>query len=818
MRLGTADVLVRAKTDKFDKDIDKSKKKVKSFGISGKKSLSGLTSSFASLAGAAGVGALTVSLTGLVVIGAKFESQMATVRGIMRASEKDFQLLSDAAKKMGATTEWSATQSAEALEFMALAGWSVGKSIEGLPGMLDAATAAGANLGETSDILTDTLTAMGLEIEDMDRLTDVMIGTTTRANTSFLQMGEALKESAPYAKAYGFEIEEVAALLGVVADAGIKGSDAGTGLKNTWINNAKAAKLLGTEATDLIGTLRAANKAQWDTNQFAKIYGKIAGKTVLNIAAQIDKYEALAETLHDVSGETKELADIKLDTLIGDWKIFKSAVESTGISVFEGIKEQLRIVVQLTTELATYTNIWVKTWQAIGLASSGTIDFKVALTDADAALKTFTEDMGPEKLRLAFLDRIIATGKFTWQVDREAKKLRELIANRKSFLSELEAMEARAKAMEKMAKKPDELKKIEADANKKYFKAELKAMEERAKRLDELKKIESDVNKEYFDAEKKAMEERAKRLDELQEIEQSVIAETAQAYMDLYNNFGILSQEAYDQLYNQYVKDRDDFIALTGDKEAAQEVFAQRLNALNKEMETSEKSWTDGAKAGLDDYAKTAMDVVGNVQNAFVSGFKGMEDALVDFCMTGKLDFASLANSIIRDMLRIYIQSQITGVLAGAVGGYLGGTTPPPTTPPITPVAAPSLTYVAQGGVFNSPNLSAHSNSVVDSPTLFSFAQGRGLMGEAGPEAIMPLTRLPGGDLGVKAKSGNGESKRPMEIHIHEAPGTQTRTEESEDGTRLDVIIEQVEQAMTGRMGRGTGLAPFMDSRYARTY
>jgi hypothetical protein len=94
-----------------------------------------------------------------------------------------------------------------------------------------------------------------------------------------------------------------------------------------------------------------------------------------------------------------------------------------------------------------FANVWVKTWQAMGLASIGMINFKTAITDGTTAVETFNEEMGPEKLRLAFLDKVIATGKFTWQVDREAKKLRELIDNRKVFLSELKAMETRAKGM-----------------------------------------------------------------------------------------------------------------------------------------------------------------------------------------------------------------------------------------------------------------------------------------------------------------------------------------------------------------------------------
>lgn len=240
---------------------------------------------------------------------------------------------------------------------------------------------------------------------------------------------------------------------------------------------------------------------------------------------------------------------------------------------------------------------------------------------------------------------------------------------------------------------------------------------------------------------------------------------------------------------------------------------------INAEIKKLEDDRVSGAKTGLEDYAKTAMDVAGNIQNAVENAFKGMEDALVDFCMTGKLDFADFANSIIRDILRIHIQSQITGVLASAIGGYFGGTSVVQGTG-INTAAQQGIPNVittwGQGGAFPA-GISTHSNSVVNKPTLFSFAQGAGVFGEAGPEAIMPLTRLPGGDLGVKAEP-NKTATPIMTVNIHEAPGTQTRVEQSEDGQNLNIIIEQVEQAMTGRMERGTGMAPFMDGRYGRVY
>ena len=245
------------------------------------------------------------------------------------------------------------------------------------------------------------------------------------------------------------------------------------------------------------------------------------------------------------------------------------------------------------------------------------------------------------------------------------------------------------------------------------------------------------------------------------------------------------------------------------------------------EDKKDEESWLDGMGDALDNYKKKSLDTASQVNAAVTGGFDSMEDALVEFCMTGKLNFADFARSIIADMVRIAIQQKVTGPLAqiltgivtagigagvgaaagGGAGSWSGG-------------AGYDTGAVAgwkHGGTFPS-GISEHTNTITDKPTVFMFAKGAGVYGEAGPEAIMPLTRLPGGDLGVKAEGSTTTEVRPLEIHIHEAAGTTSRVEQSDDGERLDVIVEQVEQALTGRMARGTGMAPFMDGRYKRGY
>ena len=172
-----------------------------------------------------------------------------------------------------------------------------------------------------------------------------------------------------------------------------------------------------------------------------------------------------------------------------------------------------------------------------------------------------------------------------------------------------------------------------------------------------------------------------------------------------------------------------------------------------------QQDWTKGATEALNNYYDQSRNVADATAQAFSTAFKGMEDALVQFVTTGKLDFKSLANSIIADMARIAIQQSITGPLAGWLGGLFGGGTPA-----IGSAGSFDLTtgfVSALGNVYNTPDISAFSGQIVSSPTWFggpgpmrAYATGGNLMGEAGPEAILPLKRGPGGYLGVRAEGG----------------------------------------------------------------
>lgn len=159
-----------------------------------------------------------------VKAGADFDAAMSEVEAISGASGKQLEALRNKAKEMGATTKFSATQSAEALKYMGMAGWSSQEMLDGLPGVMNLAAASGEDLGLVSDIVTDSLTAFGLKAKDTGRFVDVLAAASTASNTNVSMLGESFKYVAPVAGALGYKVEDVSVALGLMANAGIKGS------------------------------------------------------------------------------------------------------------------------------------------------------------------------------------------------------------------------------------------------------------------------------------------------------------------------------------------------------------------------------------------------------------------------------------------------------------------------------------------------------------------------------------------------------------------------------------------------------------------
>ena len=169
-----------------------------------------------------------------------------------------------------------------------------------------------------------------------------------------------------------------------------------------------------------------------------------------------------------------------------------------------------------------------------------------------------------------------------------------------------------------------------------------------------------------------------------------------------------------------------------------------------------------GIQRALEQYVRDSQDMASQMENAVTSAFGGMEDALVDFVTTGKPEFSDLIDSMVSDLVRLAVKQSITGPLASALGSAMGGL----------------FMASANGNVFSGPGIGAYSSSIVSRPTVFPFAKGIGLMGEAGAEAIMPLTRTSDGKLGVQAVGGDGAAMPTMEIRLVNQSGTQLKTKQ----------------------------------------
>lgn len=286
-----------------------------------------------------------------------FQAQMSTVQAISGASAESMKDLTAKAKEMGATTQFSATEAGQAMQYMAMAGWENQQMIDGIGGVMNLAGASGESLARVSDIVTDALSAFGLKAGDAGHFADVLAAATSKSNTSVGLMGETFKYVAPIAGAVKYSIEDTSLAIGLMANAGIKGSEAGTALRSTITRlvqppkaAAQALYTLGIQASrsdgsikplrqtllELRGKFRNLTDAQ-KTQYAASIAGQEAMSGFLAIMNESDEnFNKLANSVDKAKGKAEEMNKIKNDNLAGDVKSLQSAWESLQLTVMEG--------------------------------------------------------------------------------------------------------------------------------------------------------------------------------------------------------------------------------------------------------------------------------------------------------------------------------------------------------------------------------------------------------------------------------------------------------------------------------------------------
>lgn len=325
------------------------------------KNVSNLGTKAAKAAAAIAAAVGTVSIAA-IKMGADFEEGMSKVEAISGATGEDLEKLKEKAMEMGAKTKFSATEASEALQYMAMAGWKTEDMLNGLEGIMDLAAASGEDLALTSDIVTDALTAFGLSAQDSTRFADVLAAASSNANTNVSLMGETFKYVAPVAGALGYSIEDTAVAIGLMANSGIKGSEAGTALRAILSRLTKptdevaaAMSALNISLTNSDGTMKSFNDIIIDLrNSFSKLDqaqqaemaatlgGQEAMSALLSIVNASDSdFQKLTNAIDNSSGSAKKMAETMNNNLKGKLDAIGSTLEGIGIKAYDKFEKPM---------------------------------------------------------------------------------------------------------------------------------------------------------------------------------------------------------------------------------------------------------------------------------------------------------------------------------------------------------------------------------------------------------------------------------------------------------------------------------------------
>ena len=331
-------------------------------------------------------------VSSVVSTGMAFESSMSNVQALSGATGADFEALSAKAQEMGAKTKFSASEAADAMGYMAMAGWDAKDMLNGIEGVMNLAAASGEDLASVSDIVTDAMTAFGLAADGTTKgvanatyFADTLAATAASANTNVGLMGETFKYVGTMAGSLGYSIEDVSLAIGLMANRGLKGSMAGTSLNSVMTRLAtntsgarEAIEKLGVKFYDSSGNARALGDVMTELRDATKgmnneqktalantVAGMEAQKGLLAILdATDDEYNNLADSIKNSTGAAQEQADVKMDNLYGDVTRLKSAWDGLGIKIYTAVNAlgnskdglgSMRSAVQSVTDIVNKT-------------------------------------------------------------------------------------------------------------------------------------------------------------------------------------------------------------------------------------------------------------------------------------------------------------------------------------------------------------------------------------------------------------------------------------------------------------------------------
>lgn len=381
---------------KTEDKLKQAEKELKRFGTVGQQQLVALGNKMKSLGTSiAGVGrsltthlSLPLTLVGGMAgrVAADFDASMSKVQAISGATGEEFDALRDKAREMGAKTKFSATESADALSYMAMAGWKTQDMLAGLEGIMNLAAASGEDLATTSDIVTDALTAFGLSAEDSGHFADILAVASSNANTNVSMLGESFKYVAPIAGALGYSAEDTAEALGLMANAGVKGSQAGTSLRNVMTKLSHDFTISGKNIGDVTiattnadGSMRSFNDILKDSREAfsgltesekAATAESLVGRNAMSgflalMNASPKDIGKMEDALANADGAAESMAETMQNNFGGQLTILKSQLSEAGIAIGDTLVPFMQKLVEIVQKAVDWFNNLSPTAQRI---------------------------------------------------------------------------------------------------------------------------------------------------------------------------------------------------------------------------------------------------------------------------------------------------------------------------------------------------------------------------------------------------------------------------------------------------------------------
>lgn len=370
--LSQKDAELTAKIKQLSAEQDKAAEGAASFGEKASQAFGAVGQAIAAAGAAAALKQITEAYMECISIAGDFEEGMSNVAALSQASAAEMAALTAQAKALGAETKFTAKESADAMGYMAMAGWDAQQMLSGMNGVLALAAASGEDLAMVSDIVTDSLSAFGLTAADTAHFADVLAAAATNSNTNVAIMGETFKMSASVAGALGYSVEDVAVAVGLMANSGVKGSIAGTALRNTFNGLLEGVTLTGaafgeyeysavkadgtmkdfsSTLEELRGCFDQMTQAERVNNAMA-IAGQRGYNGLLAILNATDEdYSSLTASINSCSGAAERMAKIKLDNLNGDLTLMNSAWDALKTTIGEQFIPEMRGLYQVGADV-----------------------------------------------------------------------------------------------------------------------------------------------------------------------------------------------------------------------------------------------------------------------------------------------------------------------------------------------------------------------------------------------------------------------------------------------------------------------------------